>query len=120
MLFNSTNDAELLLTLFTTFQNSATRRLIHLNTIISWSSLAPFGVRLILYVTVDMDPVGGDTGVDQSDIAKSNDEQASSVVAEARRRGWMIRRCPVMSPNNVPVLRHMFLDAESISRYESS
>jgi hypothetical protein len=90
-------DTRVLLTLFTTFRHSIDTQRIHLKTIVNWAFLQPLGVRLVLY----------------ADVTAGNE---STLLAKARSRGWKIRQSPATSKSEVPVLRHMFLDAESSSR----
>ena len=99
----------LLLTLFTTVRDSPDRRTIHRNTIDNWAALRPFGVQPLLYV------------VDAERRRSSEDDGDWSLVDHARRSGWTVRPYDHVvsgaTASRVPVLRHMFIDAERSSRW---
>ena len=81
-----------LITLFTTFRDFRTKSVTYRNTIRNWGLLSPY-VRPVLYYAGD-----------------------EHYLAEfAREHGWSVYRCPRVSKTNVPVLRSMFLHAETIN-----
>ena len=94
MSYNVTTSAQTLtlITLFTTFQYYEDKTASYRNTIRIWGQLAPF-VRPVLYYVYGED-----------------------YLAEfARKHGWSVYRCPRVSKGNMPVLRSMFLHAQTIN-----
>ena len=81
-----------LITLFTTFQYYKDKIAYYRNTIRIWGKLAPF-VRPVLYYVHGED----------------------YLVDFARQHGWSVYRCPMVSKGNMPVLRSMFLHAQTIN-----
>ena len=83
---------EPILTMFTTFRNSKTKRYIYENTIRNWHLLPP-DVIPILFTEVDpSDPKG--------------------IAHFAVQHGWHVFPVPKTSPKGIPVLRHMYLEAQ--------
>ena len=81
-----------ILTMFTTFRNSEAKRYIYENTIRNWHLLSP-DVIPILFTEVDpSDPKG--------------------IAHFAVEHGWHVFPVPKTSPKGVPVLRHMYLEAQ--------
>ena len=92
--YNVTTPAQplTLITLFTTFQYYDGKAASYRNTIRIWGKLAPF-VRPVLYYV-----------------------HGEDYLAEfARKHGWSVYRCPMVSKGNMPVLRSMFLHAQTIN-----
>ena len=81
-----------LITLFTTFQYYKDKIAYYRNTIRIWGQLVPF-VRPVLYYV-----------------------HGENYLAEfARKHGWSVYKCPRVSRGNMPVLRSMFLHAQTIN-----
>ena len=78
-----------LITLFTTFKNSPDKTHVYKNTIRNWHLLSPW-VKPILYT------INGE--LDMTRFAKNH--------------GWEVLPVPATSRAGVPILRHMFLDAQ--------
>ena len=81
-----------ILTLFTTFRNSESKRCIHENTIRIWRQLSP-DVILILFT-------------------EGNSSDPKGIPNFAVQHGWHVFPVPKTSPMGIPVLRHMFLEAQ--------
>ena len=82
-----------LITLFTTFRNAEAKAATYRNTIRNWGLLAPY-VRPVLYYTVGDD----------------------YLTEFARMHGWAVYECPRVGQRDVPILRSMFLHAQSINK----
>ena len=93
--FNVTTPAPplALITLFTTFRNAEAKAATYRNTIRNWGLLAPY-VRPVLYYTVGDD----------------------YLTEFARMHGWAVYKCPRVGKRDLPILRSMFLHAQSINR----
>ena len=85
-------DTNTVLTLFTTFKESHSKLYIHRNTIRNWGLLSP-DVIPVLFIDWNI---------------------SSSVVDYARQWKWHIFPAPRMSNSGIPVLRHMFLEAQRL------
>ena len=83
---------EAILTLFTTFKNSYSKSYIHKNTIRNWGLMSP---NIIPVLFADMNA-------------------STSVVDYARQRKWHIFPIPKKSKGGIPILRHMFLEAQKL------
>ena len=81
-----------ILTLFTTFRESESKRFIYENTIRNWHLLSP---DIIPILFTDNDP-----------------NKSTSVAHFAMQQGWKVLPVPKTSPKGIPVLRHMFLKAQ--------
>ena len=82
-----------LITLFTTFRLAQLKTATYRNTIRNWGLLAPY-VRPVLYYTVGDD----------------------CLTEFARMHGWAVYECPRVGKSHLPILRSMFLHAQSINR----
>ena len=82
-----------LITLFTTFRVAKLKAATYRNTIRNWGLLAPY-VRPVLYYTVGDD----------------------CLIEFARMHGWVVYECPRLGNSKLPILRSMFLHAQSINR----
>ena len=85
-------DNRAILTLFTTFKESHNKSYIHRNTIRNWGLLSPDVVPVLF------------TGLNVP----------SNVVDYARQQRWRIFPAPRISKSGIPVLRHMFLEAQRL------
>ena len=81
-----------ILTIFTTFKNSSNKMIIYKNTIRIWHRLWPEIVPILF------------TSFDPSD--------PESLAHYAVEQGWYVLPVPKTSPQGLPVLRHMFLEAQ--------
>ena len=92
--FNVTTPAQslTLITLFTTFRFDESKAATYRNTIRNWGLLAPY-VRPVLYYAVGDD----------------------YLTEFARMHGWAVYECPRVGERDVPILRSMFLHAQSIT-----
>ena len=93
--FNVTTPApsSALITLFTTFKVAQLNASTYRNTIRNWGLLAPY-VRPVLYCTVGDD----------------------CLTEFARMHGWAVYESPRVGKRDLPILRSMFLHAQSINR----
>ena len=82
-----------ILTMFTTFKQSSNKMIIYKNTIRIWRRLWPEVVPILF------------TEFDPSD--------PKSLAHYAMEQGWYVLPVPKTSPRGVPVLRHMFLEAQN-------
>ena len=85
-------DNKAILTLFTTFKESRNKSYIHRNTIRNWGLLSPDVVPVMF------------TGLNVP----------SSVLDYAHQQRWRIFPAPRKSKSGIPVLRHMFLEAQRL------
>ena len=84
--------SEPILTMFTTFRNSETERYIYENTIRNWQLLSPDVIPILF------------TEVEQSD--------RKGIAHFAVQHGWQVLPVPKTSSMGIPILRHMFLEAQ--------
>ena len=93
---SSANNQQLqqpILTMFTTFKNSSNKMIIYENTIRLWHRLWPEVVPILFTALDPLDP--------------------ESLAHYAVEQGWYVLPVPKTSPTGVPVLRHMFLEAQN-------
>ena len=86
------NSSQPLLTMFTTFRYSSAKRYIYENTIRNWHMLSPDVIPILF------------TDVNTSD--------QTSIAHYAAQQGWRVFPVPKTSPKGIPVLRHMYLEAQ--------
>ena len=83
---------EAILTIFTTFKDSYNKSYIYKNTIRNWGLLSPDVIPVLF---TDMN-------------------ESSSIVDYARQRKWHVFQIPQKSKGGIPILRHMFLEAQQL------
>ena len=83
---------EAILTIFTTFKDSYNKSYIYKNTIRNWGLMSPDVIPVLF---TDMN-------------------ESSSVVEYARQMKWHIFPVPKRSDGGIPILRHMFLEAQRL------